>query len=106
MTSQHVLDHFNQIDFWEKMLVRGPASNMDWCDRLAIRVIVLRIRGKDADHINRQVMAWIERNEFVEVQLWEDCSETPREDPPSIEAIIERANELTALMQKAEAEAI
>jgi hypothetical protein len=104
MSEQHVLDHFNQIDFWEKLLFTEP-SHTDWCDRLAINVIILRIRGKDADHINKQVLTWIERLEFVEVSTWEDTSVTPDEDPPSIEAVIERANELTALMQKAEVEA-
>lgn len=103
MSAQHVLDHFDEIDFWQGMLVEGPSKNLDWCDRLAINVIVLRIRGKDSFTISEQVQRWIDSLEFVEVSTWEDESVTPREDPPSIEAVIERANELTALMQKAEA---
>ncbi|MCB4399305.1 hypothetical protein [Synechococcus sp. MU1625] len=103
MSEQNVRDHFKQIEFWQQLLVTSFRNQMDWCDRLAVNVVIERIRGKDADHINTQVQSWIDNHKDVAVGYHGDDYEAgqyPLEAAPSIEAVIERANELTALYQK------
>ena len=68
---------------------------MDWCDKLAIQVIVERLRGNDSEFTTH----------FVQRHL--DCYHDPT-DPvptPTIEAVHGRANELAGLYLKAEEEA-
>ena len=96
MTAQHVLDHFEQIEFWQRLLRTAPSENMDACDVLAINAIVERIRGNNPEQIRHLIECWIER----------DYDPTQPLPAPTVEAVYGRSNELAGLFLKAEGDSI
>ena len=102
MPEQHIFNHLNQIDFWHNLLFYHAHKQLDWFDCLAIQMIIERINGMDQQDIDQLIMRNIEdafnRGEFIS-----DSLDTTPQLPPAIEAVTERANELTDLYLKVEA---
>ena len=103
MTAQHVIAHLQEIEFWKELRFKAIGKTLDWCDRLACETNVLRLKGKSAEQIEEQLKRWIAKGDHAEWELNHDGVSVPTEEPPEITAVIERANELTALFQKQEA---
>jgi hypothetical protein len=102
MPEQHIFNHFNQIDFWHNLLLYHAHKQLDWCDCLAIQMIIERINGMDQQHIDELIMRNIDDALFRSESISDSLDTTP-EVPPAIEAVTERANELTDLYLKVEA---
>ena len=102
MAQQHVIEHLKEIDFWKNLPNTNAGSNLDWCDRLACETIVMRLKAKSGEQIDDQIKHWIANGDHARWELNHDGVSVPTEQPPELCAVIERANEVSALMKKKE----